>query len=69
LITIYLCYKISKPISGEQENEVDDIEVNSHNQRELVQIWEAAYKHPLLVSPSEDVTANIKSASDVLAYE
>jgi len=70
LITLFLCYRIQKPITEEQETEVDDIENNLEDQREQIQIWEAAYKHPLLVSPSEvGITRDVRTVSYVLLDE
>ncbi len=63
-VSVFIIWRISKPIvttQAEQQLQTGptlrlnllDVEGNSRVEQEDIKRWEAAYKHPLLVSPAE----------------
>jgi len=61
-ISVFIIWRISKPIVPTEIEQPEtnalrlqllDVEVNAKYEQEDIKRWEAAYKHPLLLSPEE----------------
>lgn len=57
LVTIFLSYQISKPITADEKDLFDMsqeiMRASTKDTRADIHKWETAYRHPLLVNPEE----------------
>lgn len=65
IATIYFAYKISLSPPVKEEYNTEDLENSLQDLAEDVTAWEIAYRHPLLVSPTE---VAVKKDDKVMSY-
>lgn len=53
MITLFLIYKLSGAIDPGERVSMEDSVMELEDTKEYITSWEAAYKHPLLVSSTE----------------